>query len=491
MTAEKVVMQDQSPAAPSCERTDTRPAGTTPLVTKGQCPDSSDTKPTDHNLTVAQETSDAGLSLIEVLVAMTVFAMVAASASLALIQVHSGVRDNERRVQASGIAQSQIEAARAQAATGLTDGLVTYTKTVAGIDYTISQQTNYVATGQTQDQCKASTSTLAYKSVDVTVTWNDMGAVQPVKSSTAIALKPGEFESKSQTGGFVLRVLGSTGAGIAGVQVTATADGTPPRIKVTDTAGCVAFANLPAASEGTEYSVSFAGTNITGPDGSGLPERVILVTRNEIKQVAPTQVGVQSNGQITIENERPVPTPRAHWYRSSNGGQWAVLPACTATTQTVCMFGDLNPPSPGITKTGIVRNLPVGRYEVGTSACTTVAPTVSVAAEVTSGGNSTVTLPVAAVEVTILRDDKQFETQEKVIVFKHTSCPQGNPADPGGWQGPSKPGGMAGYFLPPGEYTVYSGSSQFGKIIRESNIVTVEVTNIKGPTTVPLTPRDD
>lgn len=436
--------------------------------------------------------SDDGVSLIEVIVAMSVFALIAASASLALIQVHSGIRDNERRVQAAGIAQSQIEAARAQAATGLTDGTVQYSKTVAGIDYTIRQETNYVATGQDQNQCKATTSTLAYKSVDITVTWDGMGAVKPVKSGTAIALKPGEFESQSQTGGFVLRVLNSSGVGIAGVQVTATEGQKRPRIKVTDTAGCVAFTDLPATVDGTKYSVSFDNTSVAGPDGGQLPERVIVVTRNEIKRVAPTKLGQISTGQITIENLQVVVTPRSHWYRSSNGGQWKVLELCTASTTTVCMFGDLNPPRPGVKKTGIVRNLPVGKYEIGTSACTSVPPTVSAAAEVTDGGNSTVTLPIAPAEITMFEDDKVV-TQNKFLVIKHTTCPSGDINDPGGWTGPGSGGDKTVYIFPPGEYYMYFGERRTGgtKVTRQSQVTKVMLTNTKALTPVTLKADDD
>ena len=199
---------------------------------------------------------DRGFTLVEVVVAMSMFA-VAASVTLGLLVRATGVAgDNIRRTAAANLAMSQIEAVRTTSATSIPDGQTTTTKTVGNTTYTIKQLANYVASNSSTSVCTGSGSTLAYKLVTVTVTWPNMGSIKAVRADTLKAVGVGTDGLDSSLGTLAILVAGTSGAAQTGVTVTLSSGAS----KTTGDDGCVVFTGLSPAT----YSVSASMTGYTG-----------------------------------------------------------------------------------------------------------------------------------------------------------------------------------------------------------------------------------
>src|SRR4051794_18032 len=83
---------------------------------------------------------DAGLSLLEVVVAMAVFAVGVTALLGILVNTDGVVGDNIRRSAAANLVNQTLEVARAQTAVAITNGQVIKNQTVSGTTYTITQE---------------------------------------------------------------------------------------------------------------------------------------------------------------------------------------------------------------------------------------------------------------------------------------------------------------------------------------------------------------
>ena len=144
-----------------------------------------------------------GYSLIELLVAVTVFALVFAAVSIGIGRALEVNRGNRNRSAAAYLAARQLEEARAKTfatvALGRTtcvDSAPTSTCNVPS-PYTVVQDVAWASPGSTTTSCDVPSGAgagLAYKRVTVTVTWPDMGGVALVTSQTLLAPPSGTFD---------------------------------------------------------------------------------------------------------------------------------------------------------------------------------------------------------------------------------------------------------------------------------------------------------
>ena len=199
---------------------------------------------------------DPGFTLVEVVVAMSMFAVAATVMLGLLVRTTAVARDNIRRTAAANLAMSQIEAVRTSSATSIADGQTTTTKTIGNTTYTIKQLANYVSSNSSTSVCTGSGSTLAYKLVTVTVTWPNMGSVKAVRADTLKAVGIGTDGLDSTLGTLAILVAGTSGAIQSGVTVTLSSGAS----KTTGDDGCAVFTGLTPAT----YSVSTSMTGYTG-----------------------------------------------------------------------------------------------------------------------------------------------------------------------------------------------------------------------------------
>src|SRR5918993_228527 len=156
---------------------------------------------------VSQRRQD-GYSIVELLVAVTVFALVFAAVSIGIGRALELNRGNRNRSAAAYLAARQLEDVRAKAfssaALGQTTCVDSAPTTGCNVPspYTVVQNVVWASPGSTTTSCDVpatSGSALAYKRVTVTVTWPDMGGVAPVASQTLLTPPAGTYDPNDGT----------------------------------------------------------------------------------------------------------------------------------------------------------------------------------------------------------------------------------------------------------------------------------------------------
>jgi prepilin-type N-terminal cleavage/methylation domain-containing protein len=162
---------------------------------------------------------DEGFTLIEVIVAMVVFAILSTGIVASTITISRMSADNRSRIVATNLAAQATDAARLTADPFAITSSTT-TQTVSGRIYTIATSAAWVDTSGADATCGTATA-LQYKRITVTVTWQDMAiTTQPVRSDTLLASTTKVTDASS--GAILISVQDSTGAGESGVSATVT-----------------------------------------------------------------------------------------------------------------------------------------------------------------------------------------------------------------------------------------------------------------------------
>jgi type II secretory pathway pseudopilin PulG len=202
------------------------------------------------------DSSEGGLTLVEVVVAMFVFAIIALGVAFSLVSTLHSAQDAKGRQVALNLASQNIDAARSvtdifQLGTGVT----TTTATVPGDStvYTISREVQWVTSNGTDDTCGSGGGALQYKEVNVSVTWPGTNPAFPVRSDTIVS--PATTVNDPSLGTIVVKVKNAAGAGVAGVTITTTPS-TGTAISPTDADGCSYLLKIPPANYVVQASLS-------------------------------------------------------------------------------------------------------------------------------------------------------------------------------------------------------------------------------------------
>jgi prepilin-type N-terminal cleavage/methylation domain-containing protein len=193
---------------------------------------------------------DSGLSLVEVLVAMMIFAMISIGVAFSLVTMMTQVRDTRAREVASNLASQEIDLARGGGDVfGLLDSAYPPV-TVNGVNFQVQRTTRWVTDPSSDGACGVGSSGVAselrYKRVHVAVTWTSTGAsTRQVSADTLIA--PKSRVSSSSAGTLLVSVLDAAGVGIPGVTVSTTPT-ISPAPSATDAQGCIYIPNVPPAT---------------------------------------------------------------------------------------------------------------------------------------------------------------------------------------------------------------------------------------------------
>lgn len=183
---------------------------------------------------------EEGVSLVEVLVAMMVFSIIAVGVSASLITVLRMTEDTRSRLVASNLATSELDLARAmEDPFDVVNGARTVP--VSGKNYVVTRTTSWVTTSGADVGCGSGGGLMQSKRVNVTVTWAGMlSTTQPVRSDTLIS--PDDRINDPSLGSIRVSVLNAAGTGSAGVGVTITPGSTGKPLtqqpEPTDTDGC-------------------------------------------------------------------------------------------------------------------------------------------------------------------------------------------------------------------------------------------------------------
>lgn len=244
------------------------------------------------------EANDLGMTLIELMFAMVIFAIVAAGTVVGLTGALTTTRNDRNRVAASDLAARELEIVR-NSFTASSTGPATLAATLHVVNpdplpsqtagnplvvdntpYTVTRDVEWLPAGVGKSACDGGAG-VTYPSlgVTVTVTWPSMGIIKPVSSSTV--LTPSKNTLNSNLGYVAVRVqtsaVGSPPASNQTVTMTGPG-GTYSDVTATD--GCAVFAT---ATAGT-YTVAVNQTGYVSDAGVAAPTQTVPVTAGTLQQ---------------------------------------------------------------------------------------------------------------------------------------------------------------------------------------------------------------
>ncbi|MCU1525667.1 MAG: hypothetical protein JWO18_2561 [Microbacteriaceae bacterium] len=209
--------------------------------------------------------SDEGISLVEVLVAMMIFAIVSVGIVGTLIATSTFARDSRARETATNLAAQAIDAARSTTNVFNLFNDPAHLYTIAGRTYTVNRVAQWVSDPNQVAPCGAGAGALQYKRVNVTVTWPGMtNPAVPVRADTLIAPSMRVSDPADAT----ILVSVNTGliagtsapAGVPGATVT-TSPALAPLAGATDVDGCSYLLKVPVGS----YTITVTKAGYVGP----------------------------------------------------------------------------------------------------------------------------------------------------------------------------------------------------------------------------------
>ncbi|CAO1653524.1 prepilin-type N-terminal cleavage/methylation domain-containing protein [Salinibacterium sp. NYA9b] len=232
--------------------------------------------------------SDAGMSLLEVVVAMMIFAIVSLGVLQALSTVLAITRDNRARVVAANLAAQEVDLAR-DAGDVFTLSNDTYTKTLNGDVFTVTRSTAWVPSSNVDATCGSGGGTLQYKRVNVEVSWPNMRAgTEAVQFDTLLA--PNDRINDPDLGTILVSVIGGSGEGSSGVSVSASpaspsegAQSLTTSPAPTDDEGCTFILKVAPGN----YDVSVSRSGYISDDGqSSSPSQLTQVVAGTASSVS-------------------------------------------------------------------------------------------------------------------------------------------------------------------------------------------------------------
>lgn len=262
------------------------------------------------------ESRDAGMTLIEVVVALVVLGVLAVATLGILLTTQRTSVDARNRVAAANLAAREIDLVRekflatADGPTVVADegvvvngnplagGAIGQPYVVDGVAYTVRRSTSWNITGTGASACEGG-SIVEHPSlvVHVEVTWPGMGTTRPVTSSTVLA--PERGQGLDSTASFVaIMVKDSKGQPNPGRTVIVSS-ASESRSAVTDSSGCAVVA-LDPPNAGAEYRAVFPDAGYVDMSGTTSPVRVIgLVTPGQL--VSNIQISLERAGRLRVK----------------------------------------------------------------------------------------------------------------------------------------------------------------------------------------------
>ncbi|WP_236900924.1 type IV pilus modification PilV family protein [Cryobacterium arcticum] len=201
--------------------------------------------------------ADDGISLIEIMVAMMIFSIIALGIGYAMISTLTIARDNKSREIAAGIAASEIDSARAIGDPFAVLDVAAHTVTTAAAEtYTVTRITAWVTPAGSSTTCGTGGGALQYKRITITVSWPKMRSADPVTSDTLLA--PSSRINDPAKGTLLISVKDSRGLGKPGVTFTAVSPTGSLVTTPTDADGC----SFVLQASPDDYTVKLTGTGM-------------------------------------------------------------------------------------------------------------------------------------------------------------------------------------------------------------------------------------
>jgi prepilin-type N-terminal cleavage/methylation domain-containing protein len=224
---------------------------------------------------------ETGTSLVEMLVALSIFGILSTALLGLLLSTVQTSRVSEGRTVASQLASSYVDETRAEGAVSVSPGRTTLNRTVDGRNYLLTRDAQFVVRGQASTSC-SSPGNPSYLRVRIRVTWDGMGSAKPVETNTVVTPSVGDVDDT--TGNVAVSVVDRDGAPLADVPVTLTPGTTAGAgdVQTTTTEGCAYFAFV---SPGT-YTASLTKAGFTDIQRRATPTSTTSVSASQTATIS-------------------------------------------------------------------------------------------------------------------------------------------------------------------------------------------------------------
>ncbi len=359
---------------------------------------------------------DAGFTLVEVIVAMVVLAFVVSAVGAILASTLSATKQNTQRVAAAGIAQQVVEAVRAQRALDIVDGrsVPAAPVTLDGTTYSVVQDASYLATGSTASVCTGTGNSLGYKAVTETVTWPNMGSVQPVRADTVVSLGLNGDGLSAANGAVATLVQDSAAQPVPNVAVTVAGQTT-----TTGADGCAVFANVApgsyTASVSTPGLVGIQGGQAVSSPSLGVTAATITRYIFSYDRAGALRVTVQTPAGYTVPSGVAMPVTVNNAVFTPSNSRVFYDCSVVAISPRDCVSGTPR----------LATSLYPGAYAAWAGACADAVPSPSPSqVAVTRGGTASTTASLGGVNVTYVRTSQPLLAGTVYAVHDaDASCP--------------------------------------------------------------------
>lgn len=225
-----------------------------------------------------------GLSIIELMVAIAVLAIVMGAVAMTLGSSLTHSTNSAGRSVAASVAAEEMEKARIKARNDFAgfELVKRYDQTVGSVKYSIERDAQWVSANAESDACSDTTPSgttdepRAYLRVRVRVKWPGMGGRQPATSESLITPPIGAFDPSK--GHVAVRVRGRDATGLGTVTVRLKQGGTEIKTLETTADGCAFFAYV----EPGTYTVELDEPTYVDGQGFAKPTAEVPVTQSDI-----------------------------------------------------------------------------------------------------------------------------------------------------------------------------------------------------------------
>jgi prepilin-type N-terminal cleavage/methylation domain-containing protein len=255
--------------------------------------------------------AQAGFTVVELMVAVTLFALVFAAVAVGMGGVLRVDRTNRSRSVAAYLAAKQVDTVRALPfdQVGLGRTTQSYTDPGSQSTYSITQDTQWVTPTSNSSSCNvpngSSGGAVAYKRVTVRVTWPQMAGAAPVASQTLLTPPTGAYDPYD--GHIAVQLYDRNAAPLAGQTVTLGGAGTGTQVTGDD--GCAFFAFLNPGSYTLTLSTSgYVDRQLNQPSVTNLSVVAAQITKVQVDydRAASLLVSVTSPAGSVVPDSFPL-----------------------------------------------------------------------------------------------------------------------------------------------------------------------------------------
>lgn len=164
--------------------------------------------------------SESGVTLVEIIIAMMIFAFIAVAVAFGLTTALSMGSDTRSRAVATNLAAQNIDTARAAGDVFSVGNIVDQTTVVNGTTFRLTRTATWETSASAYAGCGSGSGQLKFKRLNITVDWNGRRTTTPIVHSDTL-ISPGSRLNDPALGSILISGRTGSGAGSSGLNVTA------------------------------------------------------------------------------------------------------------------------------------------------------------------------------------------------------------------------------------------------------------------------------